>query len=141
MTETKNAGRPRRDADGRLATIGDLLGVVLAGLVCGIAVLLVFEAFTALVRLSRFGDASGWLVLVLPAWLFVDEFRAAPYGAPRVVVALLAAGFALAAGMTAAGLVAALPPLAGGAVGATVLTLLYALIWFYGMRWLRHRNG
>jgi hypothetical protein len=141
MTETKNAGRSRRDADGRLATLGDLLGVVLAGLLCGAVVLLIFEAITALVRVSPFGDTSGWLVLVLPAWLFVDDFRAAPFGAPRVVAALLGAGFAFAVGMTAAGLASGLPPLAGGAVGATASTVTYALIWFYGMRWMRHRTS
>jgi hypothetical protein len=141
MTETKSARGPRRDADGRLATVGDLLGVVLAGLVCGVVVLLIFEALTALARLSTFGDASGWFVLILPVWLFVEDFRAAPYGAPRVVVALMAAGFGIAAGMTAAGLATAFPPLVSGAIGAAVLTVVYALIWFYGLWWLRHRTG
>lgn len=146
MTEMSSARaprpeRPRRDADGRIAAIGDLLGVALAGLVAGMAVLLVFEAVIALVRLSSFGDTSGWLVVILPVWLFTEEFRAAQFGAPRVVVALLAAGFGAAAGMTAAGLAHMFPPLVSGAVGATALTLGYALIWFYGLRWLRHRTG
>lgn len=156
MSATKNHGQPqpegptpdgqrrrqlRRDADGRLATVGDLLGVVLAGLVCGVVILLIFEAITALLRLSTFGDASGWLAVVLPVWLFADDFRAAPFGAPRVVVALLGAGFGVAVGMTAAGLAAGYPALVSGAVGATALTVTYALIWFYGLRWLRHRLG
>lgn len=143
MGETSSAGRdrPRRDADGRLATFGDLMGVVLASLVCDIVVLLIFEAITVLARLAHFGDANGWLILVLPAWLFIEDFRVAPYGASRVVVALLGGGFGLAVGLTAAGLAAALPPLVSGAVGATALTVVYALIWFYGLRWLRHRVG
>ena len=57
------------------------------------------------------------------------------------LVALLAGGFGVAAGMTAAGLASVFPPLVSGAVGATVLTVVYALVWFYGLRWLRHRTG
>ena len=61
MAETKSERRPRRAADGRLATVGDLVGVALAGLVCGIVVLLVFEGIMSLTRLSEFGETSGWL--------------------------------------------------------------------------------
>ena len=39
MTETSRERRPRRDADGRLIAIGDLLGVALARLVYGVVVL------------------------------------------------------------------------------------------------------
>jgi hypothetical protein len=151
MSEAKNAdpgrrdrparGGLRRDADGRLATAGDLVGASLAGLVAGAAVLLVFEGLMSLATLSTFGSANGWLSLILPMWLFVEEFRAAAYGALRVVVALLAAGFGLAAGLTAAGLATAVPPLFSGAIGAAVFTVVYALVWFYGLWWLRHRAG
>jgi predicted RecA/RadA family phage recombinase len=54
-----------------MASVGDLLGVSLAGLVAGAAVLLVFEAVMSLARLSTFGSANGWLAQILPAWLFV----------------------------------------------------------------------
>jgi hypothetical protein len=142
MTETRDARRPRRDADGRLATFGDLVGIALAGLVCGVVVLLAFEAVMSLVRLSDFGDASGWIALFLPVWLFSEEFRAAGWGAHRVVVALLGIGFGVAVGMTLAGLVAGtFPPLVSGAVGALGLTVVYCAIWFYGLRWLSHRAG
>jgi hypothetical protein len=142
MTETRDARRPRRDADGRLATFGDLVGIALAGLVCGVVVLLAFEAVMSLVRLSDFGDASGWIALFLPVWLFSEEFRAAGWGAHRVVVALLGIGFGVAVGMTLAGLVAGtFPPLVSGAVGALGLTVVYCAVWFYGLRWLSHRAG
>jgi hypothetical protein len=142
MTETRSERRPRRDADGRLMTIGDLLGVALAGLACGVVVLLLFEGILSLFRMSAFGTTSGWLALILPIWLFTEEFRAAPYGAYRVVVALLGAGFGVAIGMTLAGLVApAFPPLLSGAVGAVGFTVVYCLVWFYGLRWLGHRAG
>ena len=140
MTETRSERRPRRDADGRLVTIGDLLGVALAGLVCGVVVLLLFEGAMSLVRMSVFGGSSGWLALILPVWLFTEEFRAARYGAYRVIVALLGAGFGVAIGMTLAGLAAAsFPALVSGGVGALAFTVVYCLIWFYGLRWLSHR--
>ena len=142
MTETKSERRPRRDADGRLTTVGDLLGVAFAGLVTGIVVLLVFEGVMALAQAFEFGASSGWLALILPVWLFTEEFRAAGYGAYRIVVAALGAGFGVAAGMTLAGLAAAtFPPLVSGAVGALGLTVVYCLVWFYGLRWLSHRAG
>ncbi|HET6533496.1 MAG TPA: hypothetical protein VFH03_23155 [Actinoplanes sp.] len=142
MSDTQQTRRPRRNADGRLATLPDLLGVALAGLVCGVVVLLVFEGIMSLVRLSEFGDASGWIALILPLWLFVEEFRAAGWGAHRIVVAALGAGFGVAAGMTLAGLVAdSFPPLVSGAVGALGLTVVYCAVWFYGLRWLGHRAG
>jgi hypothetical protein len=142
MTETRSERRPRRDANGRLASAGDLLGVALAGLVCGFVILLVFEGVMSLVRLSQFGDTSGWLALILPVWLFTEEFRAADYGAYRVIVALLGAGFGVAAGMTLAGLAAGpFPTLVSGAIGAAGLTVVYCLVWFYGLRWLSHRAG
>ena len=141
MAETKSERRPRRDADGRLSTVGDLVGVALAGLVCGIVILLIFEGIMSLSRMSQFGDTSGWLAIILPVWLFTEEFRAAGYGAYRIVVAALAAGFGVAAGMTLAGLAASeFPALVSGAAGAAGLTVVYCVIWFYGLRWLSHRT-
>ena len=43
---------------------------------------------------------------------------------------------AITSGLLAAGLTAAWPPLASGAVAAAVFTVGYALIWFHGVRWL-----
>jgi hypothetical protein len=142
MTETKSERRPRRDADGRLATAGDLLGVALAGLVCGIVILLGFDGVMSLVGLSEFGHTSGWLALILPVWLFTEEFRAAGYGAYRVIVAILGAGCGVAVGMTLAGFAATrFPALVSGSVGAAGLAVAYCLVWFYGLRWLSHRAG
>jgi hypothetical protein len=142
MAETKSERRPRRDADGRLVTIGDLLGVALAGLVTGVVVLLVFEGVMSLLRVFDFGSTSGWLTLILPVWLFTEEFRAAGFGAHRIVVAGLGAGFGVAIGLTLAGLAAGpFPTLVSGAVGALGLTVVYCLVWFYGLRWLGHRPG
>ena len=143
MTETKSERRPRRDPTGRLATIGDLLGTALAGLVIGAVLLLAFEAILALFRASEFGHTSGWLALILPLWLFTEEFRAARATGPyRVVVAVLGAGFGVAVGLSLVGLVApAFPQLVSGLVGAGSFTVVYCLVWFYGLRWLSHRAG
>ena len=142
MAETTSERRPRRDADGRLATVGDLVGVALAGLVCGIVVLLVFEAILSATRLSEFGHTSGWLTIILPVWLFTEEFRAAGYGAYRIIVAFLGAGFGVAAGLSVAGLAAhEFPALVSGIAGAVTFTVVYCLVWFYGLRWLSHRAG
>ena len=91
---------------------------------------------------SEFGATSGWLAIILPVWLFVEEFRAEGFDASRVVVALLAAGFGVVAGLTLAGLAAnQFPTLVSGLVGAAAFTVVYCLVWFYGLRWLSHRVG
>lgn len=140
MTETKRERRPRRDANGRLATVGDLLGTALAGLVVGVVLVLALEVVLSLTRVSQFGQTSGWLAMILPVWLFIEEFRAEGYGAFRVVVAGLASGFGAATGMTIAGLAATdFPALVSGFAGALACTVVYCLVWFYGLRWLDHR--
>ncbi|MEV6305069.1 hypothetical protein AB0M02_37045 [Actinoplanes sp. NPDC051861] len=142
MTQQRNVRGLRRDPGGRLATIGDLLGAAFAGLAAGLAVLLVFEAIVSLAGISTFGDTNGWLAVILPVWLFTEEYRAEGFGAHRAIVTVLGAGFGVAAGMTAAGLIAGfVPSLVSGAAGAATGTVVYCLVWFYGLRWLRHRSG
>ena len=142
MTEAQSERRPRRDPNGRLATFGDLVGTCLAGLVTGIVLVLILEAVLSVTRVSHFGDTSGWLAVILPVWLFTEEFRAAKFGAYRVVVGVLAAGFAVAAGLSLAGLAALdFPRLVSGFVGAAGFAVVYCLVWFYGLRWLSHRAG
>ena len=141
MTETEQTPkRPRRDADGRIVSFRDLVGTALAGLVAGWVVLLIFEGVLSLIRLTEFGNASGWIAMILPVWLFSEEFRAVGWGAHRIVVALLGIGFGIAVGMTIAGFASAVfPPLVSGLIGAASLTVVYCAVWFYGMRWLTHR--
>jgi hypothetical protein len=142
MTDAKSEQRPRRDANGRLATFGDLTGTVLAGLVTGVVLVLILEAVLSVTRVSHFGATNGWLAVILPVWLFLEEFRAEAHRGARVVVALLATGFAVSAGLSFAGLAATdFPQLVSGFVGATVFAAVYCLVWFYGLRWLAHRAG
>ncbi|HEX5597020.1 MAG TPA: hypothetical protein VFX61_13545 [Micromonosporaceae bacterium] len=141
MSETTNERFPRRDDQGRIIFFTDLLGIVGAGLVIGLVSLVVLDWGFALIGLGEYGRANGWLALILPAWVFVEEFRAWNYGPARIVAALVAAAAGVTLGLATAGAVSALPSLLSGGLGATVAALVYALIWFVGVRWLERRTG
>ncbi|MET8249871.1 hypothetical protein [Micromonospora sp. NPDC005197] len=145
MTEQRGAeqqgGFPRRDAEGRVRTLGDLLGVCLAGVVIGVLALVLFEWAFASFGAGDFGHTNGWLAVILPAWLFWDDFRAWDFGAARVVAAFVALAVAVLVGLLVAGLAAGFPPLLSGALGALAFTVAYALVWFRGVRWLARRTG
>ncbi|RIV36120.1 hypothetical protein [Micromonospora radicis] len=132
---------PRRDDDGRILTLGDLLGVALAGAVIGLLVLVLFDAAFAWFGAGDFGQANGWLAVILPAWLFWEDFRAWEFGAPRVVAALVAAAVAIVSGLLVAGVAVGLPPLLSGALAAVTFTVVYAAVWFPGVRWLVNRTS
>ncbi|MDQ7908456.1 hypothetical protein RB614_28400 [Phytohabitans sp. ZYX-F-186] len=140
MTEAES-GFPRRDADGRILAVTDLLGLVLAGLVIGLLALLVFDGGFSLLGFGDFGGASGWLAVILPAWAFVEEFRAWSFGAARVVVALVGVAVSVTFGLLVAGLLNEAGALWSGVAAAAAFALAYSLIWFYGIRWLAHRTG
>ncbi|WP_281891637.1 hypothetical protein [Phytohabitans aurantiacus] len=140
MTEAQSSF-PRRDADGRIIAITDLLGLALAGLVIGVLALVVFDGVFSLLDLGDFGEASGWLAMILPVWIFVEEFRAWAGGPARIAAALVGAAIGVTLGLLAAGLISGAGPLWSGVAAAAVFALAYALIWFYGIRWLVHRTG
>ncbi|MCX5068679.1 hypothetical protein OOJ91_22830 [Micromonospora lupini] len=145
MTEQRGSeqqgGFPRRDAEGRVRTLGDLLGVCLAGLVIGVLALVLFEWAFASFGAGDFGHTNGWLAVILPAWLFWDDFRAWDFGAARVAAALAAVAVAVLVGLLVAGLAAGFAPLLSGALGAVAFTVAYAVVWFPGVRWLARRTG
>ncbi|WP_422772803.1 hypothetical protein ACN28C_07370 [Plantactinospora sp. WMMC1484] len=138
---SERAPFPRRDERGRIVVLADLLGVALAGVVVGLLGLLVFDAGFALLGLGDFGGASGWLALILPVWIFVEEFRAWSFGPARIAAALVAAAVGIATGLLAAGLAASTPPLVSGGLAAAVFAMAYALVWFVGVRWLAGRTN
>lgn len=157
-TEEPQHSFPRRDAEGRILTLGDLLGVSLAGLVIGVLALMFFEWAFANLGAGGFGRTNGWLAVILPAWLFWDDFRAweprpqvvaqrqtgraeVVGGAARVVAALAGIALGVLGGLLAAGLATGLPPLASGALAAAVFTVVYAVVWFPGVHWLARRMG
>jgi hypothetical protein len=129
---------PRRDSSRRIVNARDLVAMTLAGVVAGAVVLVLFDGLFALLGLGDFGRANGWLAVVLPVMIFVEEFRAWRGAKGRVAIALVAAALAAAAGLIVAGLAGALPgelPRAvPGAVGAATLAVVYSLVWYYGIR-------
>ncbi|WP_327038973.1 hypothetical protein [Micromonospora maris] len=132
---------PRRDAEGRIQHLGDLIGVALAGAVIGMLVLVLFDGAFAWFGAGDFGQANGWLAVILPAWLFWEDFRSWEFGAPRVAAALVAVAVAVVSGLLVAGLATGLPPLASGGLAAVTFTVVYALVWFPGVRWLVNRTS
>ncbi|MEH0823260.1 MULTISPECIES: hypothetical protein [unclassified Micromonospora] len=140
MTEQRS-GFPRRDAEGRVLTLGDLLGVSLAGWVIGVLALVLFDWAFASIGAGEFGRTNGWLAVILPAWLFWDDFRAWEFGAARVVAALFAAVVAVVGGLLVAGVADGLAPLLTGGLAALAFTLVYAVLWFHGVHWLARRTG
>ncbi|MGC5017227.1 hypothetical protein [Micromonospora sp. DT47] len=140
MSEQRS-GFPRRDAEGRILTLGDLVGIGLAGWVVGMLALVLFDLAFASIGAGDFGRTNGWLAVILPAWLFWDDFRAWEFGAARVVAALVAAAVAAVGGLLVAGLAGGLAPLLTGGLGALAFTLVYAVLWFQGVHWLARRTG
>jgi hypothetical protein len=144
---------PRRDAAGRVRSLAELAVAAGLGTVVGLAALAAIEGILALIGLTDFGSASGWLALILPGLLYFDDLRAwRRHGEPtsergtteaeaklrhhglRFLVAPIGLGVALGAGLLAAGVANALPAMLSGAVGALVAALVYAPVWFLGIR-------
>jgi hypothetical protein len=128
-------------ASGHEASLTDLLGRVLLGLLVGVVGLVLIDGIFAAVGLGTFGHVSGWLAAILPVWLFAEELRTWSGVTLRIGVAIVGALVGVALGSLAGGVTSFLPPLGVGAVGATVATLCYAVVWYYGVRWVAHRVG
>jgi hypothetical protein len=132
---------PRRDENGRVVRLTELLASVVAGTVLGIVVLVVIDGLTAVLGFGRFGQLSGWLAGILPVWLFVEEYRAWKAVPTRIVLAIVSVVFAGAIALAVAGAVTAvLPPLGSGAAGAAAGALLYGVLWYVGIRYLAERG-
>jgi hypothetical protein len=131
---------PRRDAAGRVLSLAELVAASALGVLVGLAALALIDGIIALLGFGDFGDASGWLTLILPALVFFDDLRAWSGHGVRFLVAVVAAGVGIGLGLIAAGLVSGLPPMLGGSVGAVVAAVVYAVVWFVGIRWLT-RSG
>jgi hypothetical protein len=125
---------PRRDAEGRVISLAEMLAAaLLGGVVAGLA-LVVIDAIIALIGLSGFGRSSGWLAAILPAFVFFDDVRAWRGYAVRFLVAAVALVVAIGVGLIAAGLPRGLPPIASGFIGTMVAAAVYAPIWFLSIR-------
>ncbi|MFD0785371.1 hypothetical protein ACFQZ8_15800, partial [Micromonospora azadirachtae] len=101
MTEQQSSF-PRRDAEGRIRFLGDLLGISLAGWVIGVLALVLFDWAFSSFGANGAGRANGWLSVILPVWLFWEDFRAWEFGAARVMAGLVAAAVAVVVGLLVA---------------------------------------
>lgn len=128
------ASVPARDADGRVVNLGQLVGVAAGWAVVNAVGLVLIDAVVALLGLSDFGRSSGWLVLILPALLYFDDFRAWSVHRLRWLVAPVALLLGVGVGLGVVALLDGLAPLASGAIGALVAVLVYAPVWFLGIR-------
>lgn len=114
--------------------LAELIGTALVfAVVNGLGVLAI-DGILALVGLSDFGSASGWLAIILPALLYFDDFRAWRAHRQRWLVGPVSALAGIAIGLLLVGLAPSLPPLASGAIGAVVAVAVYAPMWFLGIR-------
>jgi hypothetical protein len=131
---------PHKDADGRVDSLLDLLVGVVMWLVVALLLLLVIEAIAWALG-QGFGGTSGWIAGLLAVWMFAEEFRAwrpVPARGPLALVSALVGGTM---GFATAGLISALPKLVSGFVGVAVAALAYAILWYFGVRWLARRSG
>jgi len=136
MTVAARPSVPRRDEDGRVMYLPELLGVAALFTVVNAVGLVLIDGVLALLGLSTFGRSSGWLVLILPAFLYFDDFRAWKASRLRWLAAPVAAMVGIALGLLAAGLVGGRVPLLSGAVGGLVAVLAYAPVWYVAIRTL-----
>ncbi|MEV6526558.1 hypothetical protein [Longispora sp. NPDC051575] len=136
---SERATFPKRDEDGRVTAYADMFAATLAMLLLSLVVVLLIDLVTVAFG-AEFGGSSGWLAIVLPAWLFVEEYRA--WRVPgRIAIAALGILFGAVAGIASFDLAGYLPPVFSGGVGAAVTALVYATFWFFGIRWLARRTG
>jgi hypothetical protein len=135
------ASYPPRDPDGRIGTLINIVGGVIFGIVICMIVLIVIDALFTLIGVGKFGTISGWLAGILPVWMFVEEFRAWKGVPARIGVALVGGALALGAGIALSSKLESLRPAFNGSISVTVACLIYAVLWFFGIRYLANRLG
>jgi hypothetical protein len=126
---------PRRDDHGRAVSLAEFIVAGVGGVMVALVVLVAIDGILALFGLSSWGSASGWLALILPALLFVDDVRGWRGHPIRFVVAFVSAVVAIGVGLLVVGQLGGLPPLVSGAIGALLAAALYSPAWFLGVRW------
>jgi hypothetical protein len=125
---------PRRDANGRVINLPEFVGVALAYTVVNGVGLALIDGLIALMGLTDFGRSTGWLMLILPGLLFVDELRAWRGYGVRFLVGIVSAVVAIGVGLIGAAVAHDLPPILSGGVGAVIAVAVYAPLWFLSIR-------
>jgi hypothetical protein len=131
---------PHRDANGRVISAGEMIVSVVTSVAIVTVLLIVVDGLASVAGRGSFGRISGWPAAILAAWLFIEDFRAWRIGPARIGVALVAAALGALAGGLLASVLGALPPLFAGALGALLACLIYAMVWFFGVRLVAERT-
>ncbi|GAA4919732.1 hypothetical protein LX16_4313 [Stackebrandtia albiflava] len=125
---------PRKDEEGRLVSLVEMLMFVILALALGILMLSLIDGVFWLLG-SSFGRISGWIAGLLAVLVYLDDFRAWRDHRARWAVAAGGVVLGLLAGF---GVLSLLPdfwlPLYNGALAVSVAALLYGVLWFTGMR-------
>jgi uncharacterized protein YacL len=145
MTQAAPPGRvasfPPRDDRGRIAKLPEILGGAIFGVVLSMIVLVVIDGLFALLGVGKFGSISGWLAGIITVWMFIEEFRAWKGVPGRAAVALLGVIVGLGLGVLISSRLEALPAVFNGAISVTFAVVIYAVLWFFGIRYLADRFG
>jgi hypothetical protein len=131
---------PHRDADGRVINATEMVISVITSVAIVTVLLIAVDGLASVAGRGSFGRISGWPAAILAVWLFIEDFRAWKIGPARIGVALVAAALGALAGGLLASVLGALPPLFAGALGALLACLIYAMIWFFGVRLVAYRT-
>jgi hypothetical protein len=135
------ASYPPRDAEGRIATFGDMIGGVIFGIVICFILLVAIDGLFTLLGAGRFGGVSGWLIGILPVWMFIEDFRAWRGVPARIAVMLIAGALGLLVGVVISAHLTHMRPGFAGSISVTVTCLIYAVLWYFGIRYLANRLG
>jgi hypothetical protein len=135
------ASYPPRDGNGRVGTLANMVGGVIFGIVICMIVLVVIDGLFTLMGVGKFGTISGWLAGILPVWMFIEDFRAWKGVPARIAVALIAGALGLIAGIALSSTLTSLRPAFDGSISVAVTCLIYAVLWFFGIRYLASRFG
>jgi hypothetical protein len=114
--------------------LSELVAAAGFGTLLGWVAVVVISGLTAAIGLGRFGGASGWLAVILPALIFFDDLQGwRPYRI-RIPVALVCGVASIVLGLVAAAAASGLAPIYSGAVGALVAAMVYSPAWFLAIR-------
>jgi hypothetical protein len=132
---------PRRDADGRIPSLPDMLAGVAFNIIVGVILVVVIDGAITLIGRGSFGSFSGWIAGVLAVWMFVEDFRAWKAVPARFLVALFGVIMAVVLGAGINVGIDALPRVFSGAISVAIASVCYAVIWFFGIRFFADRAG
>jgi hypothetical protein len=131
---------PHRDANGRVVSVTEMIVSVVTSVAIVTVLLIAVDGIASAAGRGSFGRISGWPAAILAVWLFIEDFRAWRIGPARIGVALVAAALGALAGGLLASVLGALPTLFAGVFGALLACLIYAMVWFFGVRLVAERT-